>query len=170
MDGTGSLQPYAGYWLYAFAPCTLQVARAIAESHCQDKEAYIYEHDRQNRSVASRLAVGALIFSGCGGGGSGSGANKTLAGTLLGQGNAPLSGDTVYFDKGTSSQQSAVTDGNGQYRSVVPLSSITGSDSLTFYAAAGYLVDIVPVTLAVNTAAMQVTTVVPPSPPSGVTL
>jgi hypothetical protein len=76
----------------------------------------------------------------------------------------------VYYDKGSPGQQSSVTDSNGQYKFVVPLSAITGTDTLTFDDAAGDVVDIVSVTLLPNTASVVVTTIAPPAPPSGTAL
>jgi hypothetical protein len=106
-----------------------------------------------------------LVLSGCGGSNPGS-PNKTLSGTFMGLGNVRLPGDTVYYDRGSTGQQVTVTDANGQYKFVVPLSTITGSDTLSFYDSAGHLVDIVSVTLTPNTASVNITTVAPPTPPS----
>jgi hypothetical protein len=104
-------------------------------------------------------------LSGCGGGGHAS-PNKTLAGTLLGADDTPLAGDTVIYDKGDSDSETTVTDAHGQYKLVIMLDAITGSDTLSFYDAAGHLVDVVTVTLDKNTRAIEVTTIAPPEPPT----
>lgn len=109
--------------------------------------------------------VAALVLAGCGGSGNGNG-NHTLKGQLLGVDNAPLSGDSVIYDKGTAGQKSAVTDAQGGYRFVVPRDAITGSDTLTFTDAAGHVIDVVPVTIDINTPSTFLTTVAPPTPPT----
>jgi hypothetical protein len=111
------------------------------------------------------------LLSGCGGGGGGGStpsvpASKAITGTLLDAQNAPISGASVVLDAGTAGALTTHTGSTGAYSFAVPLGSITGSDTLSFYDTSGNLIDLVSVTLPTTTAALTVTTVVPPVPPT----
>ena len=115
--------------------------------------------------IGCALSFG-LPLVGCGGGGNGSG-NRTLNGLLLDAASAPLASDTVVYDKDTAGSQTTTTDSLGQYLFVIPRKAITDGDTLTFSDAAGHLIDVVPVTVHIDTASTSVTTVAPPEPPAG---
>jgi hypothetical protein len=127
----------------------------------------------QFKPLAALTLAAALsgLLSGCGGGGGSAPAaavpaSKTITGTLLDAQNAPISGAAVVLDSGTAGALTTHTGSTGAYAFAVPLGSITGSDTLSFYDTSGNLIDFVSVTLPTTTAALTVTTVIPPVPPT----
>ncbi len=120
------------------------------------------------------LACLSLSLCGCGGDDASASSHpaaqtKTVNGTLLDSSQSAQSGDRVVYDSGTSHALTAQTDSAGKYQLILPLSSITGTDTLTFFDSAGHELETVPVTLTVDTTPQSVsTTLAPPNPPTGV--
>lgn len=117
-------------------------------------------------SLALAAAI-AGVLSGCSGGNAIS-TDKTLSGTLLDSSKAPVASAKAVFDSGTPGELTTFTSSTGAYTFHIPVSSITGSDNVTFYNAAGDLIDIERIALVKNTDAVTQTATsptVPPTPP-----
>ncbi len=78
-----------------------------------------------------------------------------------------LSGYRVVFNLGRSRLTGALTDAQGRYTLSMPVSTITGNDTLSVLDPSGGLVAVVPVTLTPG-AAIPPITVGPPTPPGSV--
>ncbi len=122
---------------------------------------------------AVALSAAALGFAsaGCGGGGGGGGktgpgpVNKNVySGTVTDQSGDLLSGETILFDG--NSTYSATTNSSGAFSLTVPISVLTGSDSLIVDDSSGTEVAEYAISGTGSISGIAIT-VGPPAPPSG---
>lgn len=131
---------------------------------------------RKRVSAGGALAVLVTIpfLNGCGGGGGSTPVVVPVAkvvpvsGTLASTTGGGLGGYAVVFDRGSTPFVGSSTSGTGTFTVSVPLTSITGNDTLSFFDSSGALILVLPVTLS-NTSttpvSVQTVTVGPPPPP-----
>lgn len=135
----------------------------------------------------SRLALGGLLLACLAaplvGGCSGSGVTPSVlppapfvptapvTGTLTATDGKALAGYSVVFDRNSTAFVGTVTNAQGQFTLPVPVTAITGSDTLSVLDPAGGLSAVVPITLTPGSTApvtLPAITVGPPVPPAGV--
>jgi len=124
------------------------------------------------RAIATVTAVCALVsLAGCGGGG-GTTTTAPVTGTILGAlqnaSGAPLGGYAILFDNSTSNE--TTSNAQGQFTLVIPVSAITGSDTLVIKDSSGNVITIqsvsIPTTVSSTTSIGTLTLGAPPGPPS----
>lgn len=122
-------------------------------------------------ALAALLSI--PLISGCGGGGSAPVVKPvpqivSVSGTLASTTGGGLGGYAVVFDRGSTPFVGSSTTSTGTFAVTVPLSSIKGGDTLSFFDPTGALILVLPVTLSpTSTTPVSVQTVVvgPPVPP-----
>ena len=131
---------------------------------------------RKRAFLGGALAVLLTVpfVSGCGGGGGSAPvvvpAPTTVAvsGTLASTTGGGLGGYAVVFDSGSSPFVGASTASTGAFTVTVPLTSVKGGDTLSFFDTTGALILVLPVTLSPTSGtpvSVQTVTVGPPVPP-----